>query len=240
MATVYRVGTSGFSYGHWRGTFYPERLPQRRWLEHYAEHFDTVELNNPFYRLPSEKSMVGWRDRVPEGFRYAVKASRFITHVKQLREVEDATETFLARAGVLGERLGPVLYQLPPGMGRDPELLEGFLAALPPGVKHVVEFRNRSWYDEEVLELLRRHGVGFCVHDMKDLESPLVATADFAYLRFHGPTGTYAGNYPEETLRCWAERIAGMGDLRETYVYFNNDIGGHAVHNARTLRELLG
>ncbi len=236
----YYIGTSGFSYPHWRGVFYPQKYPQARWLEYYARHFRTVELNNPFYRLPSEGTFQGWQERTPPGFVFAVKASRLITHLHRLRGVEEALETFFSRVCHLGEKLGPILYQLPPGMGQDLELLDGFLSRLPHHLQHVMEYRNPTWYDEATLAVMRRHNVAFCVHDMARKESPVVATADFAYFRFHGPTGRYAGNYSSEQLARWAGRIRELGDgLKATYIYFNNDIGGHAIDNARTLAHLL-
>ncbi len=240
MAAQYYIGTSGFSYPHWRGVFYQEKLPQARWLEHYAQRYSTVELNNSFYRLPSEKAVEGWRDRSPPGFLFAVKASRIITHLRRLRDVQEPLQTFLSRICNLKEKLGPILYQLPPGMQRDEELLDAFLSVLPQELQHVLEFRNRSWYEEGVFARMRRHNVAFCVHDMAGVESPVVATADFVYLRFHGPTGRYAGSYPDEQLAEWAQLIRGLGEgLKEAYVYFNNDIGGHAVNNARTMEQLL-
>ncbi|MBI2872924.1 MAG: DUF72 domain-containing protein [Chloroflexi bacterium] len=234
------VGTSGFSYPHWRGAFYPQELPQARWLEHYAQHFSTVELNNSFYRLPTEKAFQGWRDRTPLGFVFAVNASRMITHLRRLRDIQEPLETFVARARHLKERLGPLLYQLPPGMRRNDELLEAFLSMLPQDLRHVIEFRNESWYEEGVLGLMRRYNVAFCVHDMARKESPVVATADFAYIRFHGTTGRYAGSYTDDQLAEWARRIRQLGtSCRAVYAYFNNDVGGHAVENARTLMQLL-
>lgn len=240
MAPKYYVGTSGFSYPHWRGIFYPAKLPQSRWLEYYATEFSTVELNNSFYRLPSERAFQGWRTRTPEGFIFAVKASRFITHLRRLRQVQAPLETFLSRARHLNEKLGPILYQLPPNMPRDKDLLEGFLSILPQGLQHVLEFRNQSWYEEGVHRLLRQHNVAFCVHDMSKLESPVLTTADFAYFRFHGPTGRYAGRYTDEMLQEWAQRIRQVSpDLKVIYVYFNNDVAGYAVKNAMTLGQLL-
>ena len=240
MCAEYYVGTSGWSYNHWRGVFYPDGLPSGKWLEFYAQRFPSVELNASFYRLPTEGAFRRWHDVVPGGFRFAVKASRFITHIRKLRDAEESLGTFLGRAGILGEKLGPVLYQLPPSMGRDDGLLEAFLTLLPHGLQHVFEFRNDSWYDEGVLDLLRRHGAAFCVHDMHPLETPVVATAAFAYLRFHGTSGRYAGCYSDEELEAWAEAIRRMASGLETvYAYFNNDIGGHAVGNASTLARML-
>lgn len=235
-----RVGTSGFHYAHWRGTFYPEELQEREWLGYYARHFDTVELNATFYRLPTARTFQGWRERVPPGFTFSVKGSRLITHLKRLHDPVPALEQLLERARHLGDRLGPLLYQLPPGMERDTERLEGFLEVLPTGFRHVMEFRNASWYVPEVLAALERHNVALCVHDMMGSASPLAATADVVYARFHGPEGYYSGSYDDASLERWANNLARLAQGRTAlYAYFNNDVGGHAVQNARTLRDNL-
>ncbi|MCX8125624.1 MAG: DUF72 domain-containing protein, partial [Dehalococcoidia bacterium] len=171
--------------------------------------FDTVELNASFYRLPRESTFAGWREAVPGGFSFAVKASRFITHIKRLRDVESELKLFLSRAGVLQDRLGPVLYQLPPGLKRDPGLLEAFLKLLPRELKHAFEFRNREWLDDAIFDLMRRYGACFCVFDMPGLTPPVAATADFAYVRFHGHTALYYSSYSDEELADWAGRIRG-------------------------------
>lgn len=239
MVTYY-VGTSGWVYRHWRDVFYPPKLPQRRWLEYYTQQFSTVELNNSFYRLPTEKAFCQWRETSPEGFVYAVKVSRFITHIKRLKDVDEPVETFISRARLLGEKLGPLLYQLPPNMHRNDERLDGFLSLLPQGLRHVVEFRHQSWMDEGVFDVLRRHNVGLCVFDMPELSCPLVATADFAYIRFHGATGLYYSCYSEEELEEWAGRIAALAKgLEAVYIYFNNDAEAHAIDNARTMAQKL-
>ncbi len=234
------IGTSGWVYNHWRGIFYPEGLAQARWLEFYNHHFPTVELNNSFYHLPSEKAFTAWRERSSEGFVYAVKVSRLITHLKKLRNVEEALENFLSRAKILGRKLGPLLYQLPPNMSRNDALLESFLRLLPPELCHVFEFRNESWLDAPVFALLREHNVGFCIYDMPGLTTPLVATADFAYIRFHGSADLYGSCYSEAELEEWAERITKLEQgLTSVYIYFNNDAQAFAVSNAKTLAKQL-
>ena len=175
MGTKYYIGTSGFHYDHWRERFYPKGLPKARWLEFYASRFSTVELNNSFYHLPSEKAFATWRDSSPADFTFAVKVSRFITHIKRLRNSEEPLQTFLSRARVLEGKLGPLLYQLPPNMVRRDDVLEEFLSLLPENLLHVFEFRHESWFDEEVFQILRRHNVGFCVFDMPHLPCPPVA-----------------------------------------------------------------
>jgi uncharacterized protein YecE (DUF72 family) len=240
MSVRYYIGTSGWHYEHWRGLFYPENLAKARWLEFYAGHFTTVELNNTFYRLPSENAFSTWRESTPADFTFAVKVSRFITHIKRLKSVGEPVDKFITRAGILGNKLGPLLYQLPPGMHRNDDRLKSFLSALPSAMKHVIEFRHESWLDEEVFDTLRRHNVGFCIFDMQDVTCPVVATADFAYIRFHGSTGLYYSCYSDEELMGWAKRLKDLAqNLKTVYIYFNNDAGAYAVSNARTLRTYL-
>lgn len=234
------VGTSGWSYAHWRGRFYPPGLGQGRWLAYYAGFFSTVELNGSFYRLPSEISLRRWYEETPPGFLFAVKASRLITHYRRLVGVEEALAQFVGRAALLGDKLGPILCQLPPGLRRDDELLGRFLAALPPGWRYAVEFRDASWYAEPVYDLLATWGVAFCTHDYPRLESPLVVTAPFAYLRFHGASGRYVGEYGAGGLAPWVEAIKNLSDGgRDVFAYFNNDAEAQAVRDALALRAAL-
>ena len=236
----YCIGTSGWHYDHWRGRFYPDKLPKAKWLEFYAGYFNTVELNNSFYRLPSENAFGNWRDSSPPGFTFAVKVSRFITHIKRLKNTEEAVENFIDRAEILGNKLGPLLYQLPPNMHRNDEALEAFLSILPRGMKHVFEFRHESWLEDGVFRFLRKYNIGFCVFDMPSLSCPLIATADFAYIRFHGSAGLYWSCYSEEELLDWARKLANLAEnLEAIYIYFNNDAEAYAVKNAVTLRDFL-
>jgi uncharacterized protein YecE (DUF72 family) len=236
----YYIGTSGWHYEHWRGIFYPEKLPKAKWLEFFAGHFDTVEINNSFYRLPSENAFANWRDSSPASFTFAVKVSRFITHIKRLKDTVEAVERFIDRAKTLGDKLGPLLYQLPPNMHRNDEVLASFLSTLPQGMNHVIEFRHESWLEKEVFQILSKYKIGFCVFDMPGLSCPLLATADFAYIRFHGSGGLYSSCYSDEELTHWAERLNNLGGkLKAIYIYFNNDIEGFAVRNAKTLRAYL-
>ena len=236
---VYRVGCSGWQYRHWRGDFYPSDLPQREWLEYYARHFDTVEINNSFYRLPEEGVFAQWRARVPARFLFAVKASRFLTHMKKLKDPEEPVERLFARALELRTKLGPVLYQLPRQMGKNLDRLERFLALLPDPrrIRHAVEFRDPSWYGEDVFRALRARNVALCLHDMAGSAPPRVVTANFVYVRFHGATGTYSGAYSREHLAAWADWLADT--QAPAFLYFNNDIGGHAPRDAKQLRDLL-
>lgn len=236
----YYIGTSGWHYEHWRGLFYPEKLAKSKWLEFYARHFTTVELNNSFYHLPSEKAFVNWHESSSNGFVFAVKVSRFITHIKRLQNVEEPLRNFLSRVDFLRDKLGPLLYQLPPNMKRNDRILEAFLAILPPHYRHVFEFRHESWIDDGVFDILRRHNAGLCVFDMPDFTCPLVAMADFAYIRFHGSTGLYWSCYSDDELSDWAVRIAELGrNVNPVYIYFNNDAEAYAVKNAKTIAQLL-
>jgi len=239
MSRQYHIGTSGWHYEHWRHRFYPGDLAKAQWLEFYARHFTTVELNNSFYRLPRETAFAAWRSLSPANFTFAVKVSRFITHIKRLKEAREPVDTFLSRAGVLEEKLGPLLYQLPPNMHRDDERLRSFLSVLPRGRKHVFKFRHQSWLCEDVFETLHNYSAGLCVFDMPSLRCPLVATTDFAYARFHGSAGLYSSAYSDEELGDWARRLAGLPGVKEVYIYFNNDAEAFAVRNARTLRSYL-
>jgi len=236
----YYIGTSGWHYNHWQDRFYPEKLNKAQWLEFYAHHFTTVELNNSFYRLPSEAAFAAWYESSPVNFTFAVKVSRFITHIKRLKNTEEAVERFISQAKILEEKLGPLLYQLPPNMHRNDETLESFLSTLPRGLKHVIEFRHQSWLEEKVFEILHKYNVGFCIFDMPSVSCPLMATADFAYVRFHGSTGLYFSCYSDEELADWAKKLAGLAaSLEAIYIYFNNDAEAFAVRNAKTLRGYL-
>jgi uncharacterized protein YecE (DUF72 family) len=235
-----RVGCSGWQYKHWRGDFYPAELPQSQWLEYYSQRFDTVEINNSFYRLPEATTFAAWRERVPAGFTYAVKASRYLTHMKKLKDPDEPLELFFSRARRLGRRLGPILYQLPPRWALNLERLQVFLQALPPRRRHVIEFREPSWYCEEVFALLRSHHVALCLHDMAGSASGRLDVGPLVYVRFHGPA-KYSGTYGDEALESWAEWLAARALAgKPVYAYFNNDIGGHAPRDAVRLRDSIG
>lgn len=238
-----RIGTSGWVYPHWKGDYYPEDLPQREWFGHYVRDFNTVEINNTFYRLPKAETFEHWREAAPPNFLYTFKASRYITHIKRLKDPEASLEKFLERAWLAGETLGPILFQLPPRFEADAERLENFLRALPRELTSVLEFRDESWHREPIRELLSRYGAAFCIHDHGVVgECPDWVTADVVYLRFHGSSETsYSGSYSEEALQRAAKRItAWRAEGRSVFVYFNNDIGGHAVRNALTLKAMVG
>ena len=235
-----RVGCSGWEYKHWRGDFYPADIPKTRWFEHYAARFDTVEINNSFYRLPEEETFARWAVRAPAGFLYAVKASRYLTHMKKLKDPEEPVARLFDRMRPLRPHLGPVLYQLPPNFKLDRARLERFLQVIPADVAHVVEFRDPSWYADEVAGLLEKYRVARCLHDMKGSATGRERVGPFVYVRFHGASGTYTGDYSRGRLERWADwldeqRRSGV----DVYAYFNNDVGGYAPRNAVTLREML-
>jgi uncharacterized protein YecE (DUF72 family) len=231
------VGTSGWQYDSWRGTFYPPDVPKRAWLGFFAERFPTVEVNNSFYVLPRAESFARWRGETPPGFVVTVKASRYITHIRRLRDCAEPVRVFWDRARHLRGKLGPVLFQLPPRFRADPERLRGFLAVLPAGIRPAFEFRDRSWERDDVYELLDRAGAAFVLADRPGARVPDVVTGGWSYVRFHqGRPGV--ADYPREKLRRWAGRISGT-TARETFVYFNNDPGGAAVRDALTLTALL-
>ncbi|MBN2317225.1 MAG: DUF72 domain-containing protein [Sedimentisphaerales bacterium] len=234
---VIRIGTSGWYYDHWKEVFYPTGLAKSKWFEHYAQHFDTVEVNNTFYHLPKEQTLQRWYEIAPKDFLYAVKANRFITHIKKLKDVSEPLERFFERVNLLKARLGPILYQLPPSLHKDLDRLVSFIQLLPKTKTAVFEFRHKSWYEDDTFELMSKLGVGFCIHDMPGKESPRIVTGDIIYVRFHGTTGRYAGNYPKSALQNWADWLKDQSKKsRAIYAYFNNDIDGHAIKNAKQLK----
>jgi uncharacterized protein YecE (DUF72 family) len=236
------IGTSGWHYKHWLDdVFYPTGTKPAQMFEFYSKHFDTVEINNSFYHLPSANTFDNWRESSPRGFLLAVKASRFITHMKKLKDPKPSSEKFFDVTDRLGKKLGPILFQLPPRWTVNTERFAEFLESLPGGHKYVFEFRDETWFVPEVYALLRRHKAAYCIHDFADMNVPHEITANFTYIRFHGPTSAkYFGSYSSEQLRAWAERIEEWGRrLSAIYVYFNNDPGGEAVKNALELKRLV-
>ncbi len=238
-----RIGCSGWNYQHWRnGVFYPPRLPPRRWLEFYAQHFDTVEINSTFYRLPRESAVASWALETPAGFLFAVKMSRYVTHLKRLRDLPPSLDLFYSRIRPLADspKLGPVLWQFPGNFHRDDERLAQALGVLPLG-QHCFEFRHESWFVEDVYELLRRAGVALVIGDTP--ERPFQThelTADWTFLRFHHGTRGRLSNYSERELEEWAQRIERWATRVDVYAYFNNDRNGYAVRNGLWLKKRLG
>ena len=238
--TSIHVGCSGWIYPHWRGRFYPARLPESQWFAYYACTFATVEINNSFYRLPSAAAVAHWRVQAPAHFLYAVKANRYLTHMKKLRDPEDALRLFIERVRGLKEHLGPLLYQLPPNWRCDAQRLRAFLALLPREPVHVFEFRHASWLRDDVFALLDDYGASLCVHDMDGINVPRIATGRVAYARFHGTRPGYAGGYPAATLRAWGRWLHEQCDAgRPAFAYFNNDAEARAVLDAQALLRAL-
>ncbi len=236
MARIH-VGTSGFSYRHWRGIFYQNSLAASRWLAFYARVFDCVELNATFYRLPRVQTVGAWAHEVPERFRFAVKGSRYLTHLRKLLDREAGVRRFFDALEPLGKKRGPVLWQLPGWFRADPDRLDGFLAALPKG-RNALEVRHPSWLATEVYRVLERHRTALVVHDALDAAWPWPPPGPFVYWRFHGTTGAYAGRYGRARLKEVARRVEDLG--RAAWLFFNNDTGAHAVQDALDLLDLLG
>ncbi len=237
-----RIGCSGWNYAHWRERVYPPGLPPRRWLEHYATLFDTVEVNATFYRLPTQKAVTGWVDGTPPGFLLTVKASRYLTHVKRLTDLGAGLERFYERIEPLvrSPKLGPVLWQLPPNFRRDDDRLRAALAALPPG-RHAFEFRHESWFADEVYDLLRAGDVALVIgHNPSRPFQTFELTAGWTFVRFHYGARGRRGNYSERELDEWAGRLRAWREHGDVYAYFNNDWEGYAVRNGVGLRERLG
>ncbi len=234
------VGTSGYVYSDWRGVFYPPGLPHREELAYYASRFGTVELNNTFYRLPSPTTARAWAERVPAEFVFSVKGSRYLTHIKRLKETGQGIARFFEAIAPLGDRLGPVLWQLPPQMKKDPARLEGFLQALPGGHDYVVELRNPEWYCEEVFALLERCSASLCLHDLTDAPAPSPPPGPIYYRRFHGLHARHGGRYGRGGLRRPAAEIAALAASgRPCFAYFNNDRNAEATLDAATLATLV-
>jgi uncharacterized protein YecE (DUF72 family) len=236
-----RIGTSGYEYDDWQGRLYPRGLARTEWLAYYAARFSSVELNTTFYGLPQRSTVRRWRDSVPDGFRFALKLSRYGTHMKRLRDPRDWLERFERAISPLRPAMGPILVQLPPRWHRDPERLAAFLDAVPGDWRMAVEVRDPDWLHREVYAVLREHGAALCTHDLID-HHPRLLTADWVYLRLHGPDRRerYAGSYSPQALSGAARRLRRhLQAGRDAYVYFNNDVGGHAVANALDLKRYL-
>ena len=235
------IGTSGWIYDGWRGPFYPQDMPKRRWLAWYATQFATAEINGSFYRTPSLEAVRGWAGQTPKDFVFAWKASRFITHWKRLSaKSENSIALMITRLEALGPKAGPVLFQLPARFAATRERLAAFLPMLPQPYRYAFEFRDASWYDDAIFDLLRRHDVALCISDHHEAPAPWEVTARHVYVRGHGPTGEYRDNYPDKTLRRWARAIADWKRQRRTiYVYFDNDWKSAAPQDAHRLREII-
>ena len=242
MAAEIRIGTSGYHYKHWVGRYYPPDMKPGGMLAHYLGDFDTVEINNTFYQLPAEETFDAWKRATPRDFLFAVKGSRFLTHMIKLKDPERGLVNFMPRAERLGNKLGPILWQFPPRWNVNLERLETFLALLPRRHRYTFELRNQTWMTPEVYGLLRKYNAAFCIYEIAGYQSPVEITADWTYIRLHGPTHfKYQGSYSEGQLAVWADRIRRWNRrLEAIYVYFDNDDSAYAVENALTLKRMLG
>jgi uncharacterized protein YecE (DUF72 family) len=234
------IGTSGWHYSHWYGVFYPEGMKEKEYLDYYSGYFDTVEINSSFYHLPLRAEFARWKEIVPVDFTFAVKASRYITHQKKLKDAADSVSLFLERTEGLEEKLGMILFQLPPGWDFNPARFAGFLEKLPAGHRYAFEFRNRGWINKIAFDLLASHKASFCIYDMGGYVTPKKTTANEVYIRLHGPENSYQGSYSDEALNEWANDIRDWSNRDiEVFCYFNNDQAGYAVKDALRLKEMV-
>jgi len=239
-ADTIHIGTSGWHYGHWKGPLYPENIPSNQYLSHYTANFSTVEINNTFYKMPQEKTLRDWKKTASGDFIFSVKASRYITHMKKLKDPHKPVANFLEKVSILEKSLGPILFQLPPNWGVNPDRLKSFLDTLPDGYRYAIEFRDPSWFDERVYNLLMERGAAFCIYDFDRRESPREITADFIYIRLHGSDGPYRGKYSVQALAGWAGALsAWVKDVSEIFVYFDNDESGFAPKDALLLKSMI-
>lgn len=234
------IGTSGWHYKHWKGPFYPENLKDAEQLAYFVTKLSTVEINNSFYRLPPVQTFSNWYADVPSDFKFAVKGSRFITHLKKLKVGQETINEFLGRAEHLKEKLGPILFQLPPKWNMNEQRLADFLKLLPKNHRFTFEFRNSSWYDDSVYTLLKKANCAFCIYELAGHQSPLMTTADFVYIRLHGPGDKYQGSYTDKQLSNWVSKCAAWRDEgKDVYVYFDNDQAGFAALNAQSMAKMI-
>lgn len=234
------IGTSGWHYSHWENIFYPADLKKKDQLEFYTSKFTSVELNNSFYRQPKQENYITWRDGVPDNFLFAIKANRYFTHLKKLNVTAEELENFIKSCALLGKKLGPILFQLPPKWKLNLSRLDHFLKLLPKGYQYTFEFRESSWYNLAVYDLLRKYNCAFCIYHLAGHQSPIITTADFVYVRLHGPEGKYQGKYNPETLINWKDLIQQWRtENKKVYFYFDNDQQGFAAMNALDLQALI-
>ena len=241
MKSVERIhiGTSGWHYSHWQGVFYPEEMAKKEFLKYYADHFQTVEINNSFYQLPKKETLSSWRNSVPSGFIFTVKASRYITHMKKLKDPSEPLHTLLETVEVLGDKLGPILFQLPPRWQFNPQRFDNFLDSLPANHRYAFEFRDPRWFNTSAYAMMSKHRAAFCIYELAGLLSPKEVTADFIYIRLHGPGEAYQGEYDTDALAGWAGAFytwAKQG--KEIFCYFDNDEAGYAAQDALRLQKM--
>jgi len=232
------LGTSGWSYDHWVDNFYPKKIDKRDWLNFYSKKFNTVEVNASFYRLPFKNMVKGWKNKTPDEFHLTFKGSNLITHKKKLKDVEEYLDKFNSRFKMLGNKKGAILWQLPPSLSRNDDLLEKFLSNLNSKFDQAIEFRHKSWFTKKIYGLLEKYEIGFCIISSPDFKTDLKVTTDFAYFRWHGKNNWYRYNYSEDELKKWAKKIKKL-DLENVYGYFNNDFKGYAPKNCLQLKEII-
>jgi uncharacterized protein YecE (DUF72 family) len=238
-ANIY-IGTSGWHYKHWKGTFYPAEIKDAGQFSYYRRYFKTVEINNSFYMLPDARIFSAWAKAAPAGFIFSVKASRFITHMKKLKTDKNSIRIFFTHALKLGRKLGPILFQLPPGWKMNAARFAEFATNLPKGIRYAFEFREHSWYNEEIYAVLRKHNFAFCIYELANHVSPLQVTANFVYIRLHGPGDKYQGSYTDKSLKKWATLcVDWKKEKKDVFIYFDNDQEGYAAYNAQRLSSLV-
>ena len=234
------IGCSGWHYTHWRDIYYPKYISPEKWLQFYSKDFNTVEINSSFYRMPSEKTLSEWNKTTSNDFIFSVKASRFITHIKKLKDVSDSVKLFIERISILKNKLGPILFQLPPALKRNDEILQIFLNKLPADYTYVFEFRHESWFSEYVYTLLKNNNVSLCIANTPYLHCPFRVTSNIAYIRLHGEHALYSSSYSEVELQQLVSKIEHIdSSIDKAYIYFNNDMQAHAIFNAILLKRLF-
>ena len=241
MTPGIKIGTSGWNYQHWKGAFYPDQLTPREWLKYYMRHFETVEVNNTFYKLPGKNVFRDWYEMTSECFVFSVKASRYITHMKKLKDPVQPIRTLIGNVTILKDKLGPLLFQLPPRWKNNPERLALFLKAMPDDLRIAFEFRDESWWNPRITGILADNNASFCIYELAGRQSPKWVTADFVYIRLHGPSGAYEGSYSIRVLSDWAAAISGWNRKGlSVFCYFDNDQCAYAVRNAQILKKMTG
>ncbi|MFW6140432.1 MAG: DUF72 domain-containing protein [Acidobacteriota bacterium] len=235
------IGTSGWHYKHWKGVFYPSDTPNKEYLRYYVQHFRTAEINNSFYQIPDKKTLQNWSCEAGKDFIFSAKASRYITHMKKLKDPQEPVKNFMNKIKALGNSLGPILFQLPPRWKKNRGRLQSFLQALPSGHQYTFEFRDPDWFRDDIYELLERQKAAFCIYDFNRRQSPKIVTSGFVYIRLHGPDGAYQGKYDDQKLSGWAGAISQWKQQgKDVFCYFDNDQVGYAAENAERLQEMIG
>lgn len=234
------IGTSGWHYKHWIGTFYPKDMKAPEFTEHYVKYFSTVEINNSFYKLPSKETFDNWANSVPKDFIFSVKANRFMTHMKKLKDPKTTFNNLIENAVGLKDKLGPILFQLPPRWKYNEQRFKTFLEVLPRHYRYTIEFRDPSWYNDSAYQLLRENNVAFCIYELEYHLSPTITTADFVYIRLHGPGNKYEGSYDDAALEQWTKSIKSwQNEGKDVFIYFDNDQNGYAAMNAIRIQEMI-